>query len=85
MSKRLPSLFDFNAPADPAAKEPDVEPVAELGATALSSAFFGFAGISSLDLILEERSVFCREIQGKFYTPLAYYLSKVLVDGLMLR
>ena len=48
-------------------------------------AFFGFAGISSLDLILEERSVFCREIQGKFYTPLAYYLSKVLVDGLMLR
>jgi len=48
-------------------------------------AFFGFAGISSLDLILEERSVFCREVQGKFYTPFAYYLSKVFVDGLMLR
>ena len=46
---------------------------------------FQAPGISSLDLILEERSVFCREIQGKFYTPLAYYLSKVLVDGLMLR
>jgi len=48
-------------------------------------AFFGFAGISSIDLILEERSVFVREVQGKFYTPLAYYLSKVIVDGLMLR
>merc|ERR1712176_91707 len=48
-------------------------------------AFFGFAGISSIDLILEERSVFIREIQGKFYTPLAYYLSKVIVDGIMLR
>jgi len=48
-------------------------------------AFFAFAGISSLDLILEERSVFVREIQGKFYTPWAYYLSKVIVDGLMLR
>ena len=48
-------------------------------------AFFGFAGISSLDLILEERMVLAREITGKFYTPLAYYLSKVIVDGLMLR
>merc|ERR1711959_883422 len=48
-------------------------------------AFFGFAGITSTDLILEERTIFMREIQGKFFTPLAYYLSKVIVDGVMLR
>jgi len=48
-------------------------------------AFFGFAGISSTDLILEERSIFLREIHGKFYSQITYFLSKVIVDGLMLR
>lgn len=48
-------------------------------------AFFGFAGISSTDFILEERSVYLREIHGKFYSSISYYLSKLLIDGLMLR
>lgn len=56
-----------------------------LGATFFALAFLGFTSLTTIDLLMNERSVVMREVRAGYYSPTAYLLSKVALDGLLLR
>ena len=47
--------------------------------------FFGFSSVTSIDLFVAERDVFAREQRGRYHRVGTYFLSKAMVDGLLLR
>merc|ERR1711934_874466 len=47
--------------------------------------FFAFGSMTSIDLFMSERAVFSREQRGKYYRVGTYFISKALLDGLLLR
>lgn len=47
--------------------------------------FFAFSSLTTLDLFITERRVFDREVGGGYYRVGTYFLSKALLDGLVLR
>ncbi|KAI0342609.1 hypothetical protein BDW22DRAFT_1357055 [Trametopsis cervina] len=56
-----------------------------LGVFFFTLALFGFSCLSSLSLFADERLLFMRERANGYYSPLTYFLSKVLFDMLPLR
>jgi len=47
--------------------------------------FFAFGSMTSIDLFMSERAVFSREQRGKYYRVGTYFISKALLDGMLLR
>lgn len=47
--------------------------------------FFGFASFSSMDMFAREREIFIREVGSKYYRTYTYFISKVVLDTIMLR
>ena len=47
--------------------------------------FFSFSSVTSIDLFVAEREVFAREQRGRYHRVGTYFLSKAMVDGLLLR
>ncbi|KZT01551.1 uncharacterized protein LAESUDRAFT_752603 [Laetiporus sulphureus 93-53] len=56
-----------------------------LGLFFFTLALFGFSCLSSLTLFANERILFMRERANGYYSPLTYFLSKILFDILPLR
>jgi ABC-type multidrug transport system permease subunit len=56
-----------------------------LGGTFFALAFLGFTSLTTVDLLMNERGVVMREVRGGYYSPITYMLSKVALDGLLLR
>lgn len=48
-------------------------------------ALFGFSSLTSITIFAEERLIFMRERSNGYYSPLAYFFSKVLFDLVPLR
>jgi ABC-type multidrug transport system ATPase subunit/ABC-type multidrug transport system permease subunit len=56
-----------------------------LGAVFFSLAFFAFTSLTTVDLIMNERRIVSREVRGGYYSPAAYYVTKAVLDALLLR
>lgn len=52
-----------------------------MGGTFFALAFFGFASLTTVDLMMNERAVVMREVRGGYYNPVLYVLSKLTLDG----
>ena len=47
--------------------------------------FFAFGSMTSIDIFMAERQVFSREQRGGYYRVGTYFISKILLDGALLR
>ncbi|OQR84563.1 ATP-binding Cassette (ABC) Superfamily [Achlya hypogyna] len=47
--------------------------------------FFGFATLSSMDVFIQERTLFFKECGAQYYKPWSYFVSKTLLDLFSLR
>jgi ABC-type multidrug transport system ATPase subunit len=56
-----------------------------LGAIFFSLAFFAFTSLTTVDLIINERRIVSREVRGGYYSPAAYYVTKAVLDAVLLR
>jgi hypothetical protein len=56
-----------------------------MGCVFFSLALFGFTSLSIIDGLMLEREVVRREVAGGYYRPWTYLLTKLLLDGLLLR
>lgn len=56
-----------------------------LGAIFFSLAFFAFTSLTTVDLIMNERRIVSREVRGGYYSPATYYVTKAVLDALLLR
>lgn len=56
-----------------------------MGATFFALAFMAFTSLTTVDLLMEERRVVVREIRAGYYSSAPYLLSKLTLDGMMLR
>ncbi len=56
-----------------------------LGAIFFSLAFFAFTSLTTVDLIMNERRIVSREVRGGYYNPATYYVTKAVLDALLLR
>lgn len=56
-----------------------------MGATFFALAFMAFTSLTTVDLLMEERRVVMREIRAGYYSSTPYLLSKLTLDGMMLR
>lgn len=48
-------------------------------------AFFAFTSLTTVDLLVAERHLVRREVRGAYYSPFSYLVSKIVLDGLLLR
>jgi ABC-type multidrug transport system ATPase subunit len=66
--------------------EPDFSGVQNrMGATFFALALLAFTSLTTVDLLMNERSVVMREVRSGYYGPVAYLLSKLALDGMLLR
>lgn len=56
-----------------------------MGGTFFALAFFAFASLTTVDLLMNERAVVTREVRGGYYSPVLYLASKLTLDGVLLR
>ena len=56
-----------------------------LGGTFFALAFLAFTSLTTVDLVMNERNVVMREVRAGYYNPATYLLSKLALDGMMLR
>lgn len=56
-----------------------------MGSTFFALAFLAFTSLTTVDLLMNERDVVMREVRSGYYEPAAYLLSKLTLDGLLLR
>lgn len=56
-----------------------------MGATFFALAFLAFTSLTTVDLLMDERRVVMREVRAGYYQPSAYLLSKLALDGMLLR
>ena len=56
-----------------------------MGGTFFALAFLAFTSLTTVDLLMNERSVVLREVRSKFYRPSSYLISKLALDGMLLR
>ena len=56
-----------------------------MGATFFALALLAFTSLTTVDLLMNERSVVMREVRSGYYGPVAYLLSKLALDGMLLR
>lgn len=56
-----------------------------IGSIFFMCALLAFNAMSSLELFIAERSIYVREVANGYYTPSAYFFSKILFDLLPLR
>jgi ABC-type multidrug transport system ATPase subunit/ABC-type multidrug transport system permease subunit len=66
--------------------EPDFSGVQNrMGATFFALALLAFTSLTTVDLLMNERNVVMREVRSGYYGPVAYLLSKLALDGMLLR
>lgn len=56
-----------------------------MGGTFFALAFLAFTSLTTVDLLMNERMVVLREVRSRFYRPSSYLISKIALDGLLLR
>lgn len=56
-----------------------------MGGTFFALAFLAFTSLTTVDLLMNERSVVMREVRSGYYRPTTYLLSKLALDGMLLR
>ena len=56
-----------------------------LGACFFSLTLMALTSLTSVDLLTNERGLVVKEVLGGYYRPASYYLSKAVLDGLLLR
>ena len=56
-----------------------------MGGTFFALAFLAFTSLTTVDLLMNERTVVLREVRSRFYRPSSYLISKIALDGLLLR
>lgn len=56
-----------------------------MGSTFFALAFLAFTSLTTVDLLMNERDVVMREVRSGYYNPAAYLLSKLTLDGMLLR
>lgn len=56
-----------------------------MGGTFFALAFLAFTSLTTVDLLMNERTVVMREVRSKFYRPSSYLISKIALDGMLLR
>jgi len=56
-----------------------------MGATFFALALLAFTSLTTVDLLMNERNVVMREVRSGYYGPVAYLLSKLALDGMLLR
>eukprot|EP00879_Flechtneria_rotunda_P000702 GHRR01000820.1.p1 GENE.GHRR01000820.1~~GHRR01000820.1.p1 ORF type:complete len:943 (+),score=354.31 GHRR01000820.1:2184-5012(+) len=56
-----------------------------VGAIFFALCLLAFTSVTSVDLVQAESAAASREMQRKYYSPLAYALTKLVLDGLLLR
>ena len=56
-----------------------------MGSTFFALAFLAFTSLTVVDLVMNERSVVMREVRSGYYNPIAYLISKLTLDGFLLR
>ena len=56
-----------------------------MGGTFFALAFLAFTSLTTVDLLMNERAVAVREVRSGFYSPSAYLLAKLALDGMLLR
>lgn len=55
------------------------------GGLIFALAFFAFSSLTTVDLVHHEKRVVTSEVRGGYYRPWAYYMSKLILDGIFLR
>jgi hypothetical protein len=56
-----------------------------LGGTFFALAFLAFTSLTTVDLLMNERTVVFREVRSRYYRPSSYLISKIALDGILLR
>lgn len=56
-----------------------------MGGTFFALAFLAFTSLTTVDLLMNERAVVMREVRSRFYNPSSYLISKLALDGMLLR
>jgi len=56
-----------------------------MGGTFFALAFLAFTSLTTVDLLMNERTVVMREVRSRFYSPSSYLISKIALDGMLLR
>lgn len=56
-----------------------------MGGTFFALCFLAFTSLTTIDLLMNERHVVMREVRSGYYRPAAYLLSKLALDGMLLR
>lgn len=56
-----------------------------MGGSFFALAFLAFTSLTTVDLLMNERTVVLREVRSRFYRPSSYLISKIALDGLLLR
>jgi hypothetical protein len=56
-----------------------------LGLLFFACIFFSLMSLSSLSILVEERALYLRECDARYYTPLPYFLSQLLCDLIPMR
>lgn len=56
-----------------------------LGGTFFALAFLAFTSLTTVDLLMNERAVVMREVRSGYYNPVTYLVSKLALDGMLLR
>jgi len=56
-----------------------------MGGTFFALSFLAFTSLTTVDLLMNERTVVLREVRSRFYRPSSYLISKIALDGILLR
>ena len=56
-----------------------------MGGTFFALSFLAFTSLTTVDLLMNERTVVLREVRSHFYRPSSYLISKIALDGMLLR
>ena len=56
-----------------------------MGGTFFALSFLAFTSLTTVDLLMNERTVVLREVRSRFYRPSSYLISKIALDGMLLR
>lgn len=56
-----------------------------MGAIFFALCLLAFTSVTGIDLVQAERAAAGREMQRKYYSPFAYAVTKLVLDGLLLR
>lgn len=55
------------------------------GGIIFTLSFFAFSSLTTVDLIFHEKRVVASEVRGGYYRPWTYFVSKLVLDGILLR